>query len=291
MTRIGFIGAGKVARTLAQGFAQRGWAVVAASSRTPASAQRLAADAGACRAVAHAQDVVDAADLVFLTVTDDAIAPTAARLAWSDAKAVVHASGATELAALDAARAQGAAVGGFHPLQTFADPAVALASLNGCTVAIEAAGPLEATLEALASALGMRPIRLPPGVRPLYHGAGSFAAPFVALMLDQAVRMWESFGVPRAEALRALIRLAYGTLDAAARDGIEASFAGPISRGDVGTIERHLGAIAKLDPGTLALYRDLALRAVPVAEAKGSLTPDQAARLRALLEQHENDRG
>lgn len=282
--RIGFIGAGRVARTLAQGFARRGCAVVAAASRSPASARLLAGEVPGCRALDDPQAVVHAADLVFVTVPDDAIAPTAASLRWPAGKWVVHASGATEVAALAPAREQGAIIGGFHPVQAFADPAVALAALPGCTVAIEAAGDLEAALEALAAALGMRPIRLPPGARPLYHGAGSFAAPFVALMLDQAVRIWESFGVPREQALSAMIALARGTLDAAARDGIVGSFAGPIARGDVGTIERHLAAMAKLPDETLALYRELARRAVPVGEAKGTLAPDKAARLRALLD-------
>jgi hypothetical protein len=48
--------------------------------------------------------------------------------------------------------------------------------------------------------------------------------------------------------------------------------------------ERHLAAMAKVPDGTLALYRELARRAVPVAEAKRTLAPDKAARLRALLD-------
>jgi hypothetical protein len=46
--------------------------------------------------------------------------------------------------------------------------------------------------------------------------------------------------------------------------------------------ERHLAAMAELPVGTLALYRELTRRAVPVAEANGTLAPDKAARLRAL---------
>jgi predicted short-subunit dehydrogenase-like oxidoreductase (DUF2520 family) len=282
--RIGFIGAGRVARTLARGFAQQGHAVAAVASRSPASARLLESEVPGCRAFDSLEAALDAADLVFLTVSDDAIGSTAASLPWRAGQWVVHASGATEVEVLAPARARGALIGGFHPVQAFADPAVALAALRGCTVAIEASGDLESTLETLATGLGMRPIRLPPGVRPLYHGAGSFAAPFVALMVNEAVRVWESFGVPREQALAAMIALARGTLDAAARDGIVASFAGPIARGDVGTIERHLAAMAKLPDGTLALYRAMARRAVPVAEAKGTLAPDKAARLRALLD-------
>ncbi|MBN3790089.1 NAD(P)-binding domain-containing protein, partial [Burkholderia sp. Ac-20353] len=72
--RLGFIGAGRLARCVAQRFAQAGFPVVAIASRTPASAAALAARIDGCRAVATPQDVVDAADLIFLTVPDDHLA-------------------------------------------------------------------------------------------------------------------------------------------------------------------------------------------------------------------------
>ena len=80
--RIGFIGAGRVAKGLAWGMAQSGQRVVAAASRSPGSAGQLADRIAGCRATADAQDVVDRADLVFITVPDDAIAAVAASLKW-----------------------------------------------------------------------------------------------------------------------------------------------------------------------------------------------------------------
>jgi len=282
-TRIGFIGAGRVARALAQGFARHGQRVVAVASRTAASAERIAREVPGCEATATAQAVVDACDLVFLTVPDGAIAATAARLRWSPGKAAVHTSGATEIAALSAAADQGAAIGGLHPMQSFSDPVVALAGLPGCAAAIEAEGELHATLDALARVLGMAPIRLPSGARALYHCSGSFAAQFINVLLHDALKLWERFGVGADEALPMLVALARGTLDSIAKDGTVASFAGPVSRGDVSTVERHLAALADLPPQTRALYVALAARSIPIAEAKGSLAPEAAARLRALL--------
>lgn len=284
--RIAFVGAGRVGRTLSRGFARAGFPVVAAASRSLASAHALAAGVPGCRAEADAQAAVDAADLVFLTVSDDAIEPTARALAWRPGMAVVHASGATEVSALAAAAAGGARTGGFHPLQTFTDPDVALAGLPGCTVAIEADEPLLGLLSELGSALGLRPIRLPPGARALYHCAGSFAAPFIVALLHEAVRIWRGFGVSEDEALAALLPLARGTLDAVATSGTVQGLAGPIARGDVGTVERHVRALAALDEATLAFYRELAARVAPIAREKGTLAPEQAARLEAAL----NDR-
>lgn len=289
--RLAFIGAGRVAGALARGLARTGCPVVAIASRNPASAAALAAAVPGCRAAGSAQEAADAADLVFLTVPDDAIAPAAARIAWRAGCGVVHASGAAEIDVLASAAARGARVGGFHPLQNFADPEVALAGLAGCAVAIEAGGPLADRLRGLAVALGMRPIQLPAGARALYHGAGSFAAPFVTALLHEAVRIWKGFGVSEADALAALVPLARGTLDAVARDGTVRGLAGPIARGDAGTIARHLAAFDALDADTAALYRALTLRVIPIAVAKGSLAPERAEAIAALVSPSRSPRG
>src|SRR5512146_1782463 len=109
--RIGFIGAGRVAKGLAWGLAQGGQRVVAAASRRAESAAQLAARIPGCRACAQAQEVVAGSDLVFVTVPDDAIETVAASLAWRKGVAVVHCSGATEVAALATAARAGAQIG------------------------------------------------------------------------------------------------------------------------------------------------------------------------------------
>ena len=280
---IAFIGAGRVASALARGFARAGHPVTGVASRTFERARALADSVAGCNVCASPQAAADGADLVFLTVPDDAIARTAAGLVWRTGQAVAHCSGATEVAVLAPAAARGAAIGGFHPLQNFADPETALAGLAGCAVAIEADGPLAGSLERLAHALGARPIRLPHGARALYHCAGSFAAPFVTTLLHEAVRIWRGFGMTESEALAALVPLARGTLDSIAQAGTVAGLAGPIARGDTGTVERHLRALGALDERTLDFYRELASRVVPIALEKGTLAPGETATLERLL--------
>jgi predicted short-subunit dehydrogenase-like oxidoreductase (DUF2520 family) len=82
--------------------------------------------------------VLDVCNTIFITVSDDAIASTCRALPWQPHHRVIHCSGVTEVAALDPAKAKGAATGGFHPIQMFASPQVALETLPGCTVGIEA---------------------------------------------------------------------------------------------------------------------------------------------------------
>ena len=283
MGSIAFIGAGKLGSALAQALSQRGVAVGQVASRSSASAQHLAARIPGCQAVDAA--TAAQADLVFLTVSDDTIAPLAAQLPWRAGQAVVHCSGATEVSVLQPAADAGAEIGGFHPLQIFSDPQRAIELLAGSSVAIEGPPALEAQLQQLAHTLGMHPLRLPPGARALYHGSASYAASFLLSMLNEAVTVWRSFGIDEAHALQALLPMARGTLDAAASKGLSAAVAGPISRGDSGVIARHLAAFTALGPEHAALYRELTRRQLELVQATQRLSEDQAERVRKILSQ------
>lgn len=278
---IAFIGAGRVARTLALAFVRQGIAVDAVASRSDTSAHALAVAVDGARMTTMAEAAMH--DLVFVTVPDDDIAPTCERLAWRTGQGVVHCSGATEVSALAHAADAGATVGGFHPLQNFSDPDRAVDLLAGATVAIEAPPALDELLREIARRLDMRPIALPPGARAAYHGGASFAASFVASMIEEAVTMWRGFGVDEADALRALLPLAQGSLANVASRGLVGAISGPISRGDAGVVERHLVAFDAEGPEHGALYREFGRRQLRLAIAGGRLDPAQAERLRALL--------
>ncbi len=281
--QIGFIGMGRVGKALANAVAQCGLTVAAVHARNPAHAAALGALAPDAQIAASAQVVADACDLVFLTVNDDAIGPVCTSLQWRAGQFVVHCSGATDVEVLDHAKQAGAHIGGFHPLMAFADPALALQNLPGCTVAIEAAAPLDALLADLAARLACVPLTLPAGSRALYHASAHYAGAFINALLGDAVAMWQHFGASEAQALAALVPLARSSLANAQSQGLVASLPGVISRGDLGTLQKHLLALAAMPTPVGQLYRDLARRNVPMALERGSITAEQAARLLATL--------
>jgi predicted short-subunit dehydrogenase-like oxidoreductase (DUF2520 family) len=279
--RIAFVGAGRVASTLARAFVTSGVPVTAIASRNAASAQLLAQKVDGARATSM-QDAADS-DLVFLTVPDDDIASVCDAIAWHDGQAVVHCSGATEIDALAAAARSGALTGGFHPLQTFSDPDQAVALVRGATVAIEGPPALDEKLREIAQRLGMIPLTLPAGARAAYHGGASFAASFITSMIDEAVAMWATFGVSERDALNALLPLARGNLASVESRGVAGAVSGPISRGDVGVVQRHLAAFDAQGIDHGRLYREFGLRQLMLAVADGRVDAVQAARLRATL--------
>ena len=259
--------------------------MVGAASRSQTSAGKLSSGIADARVFDDAQDLVEASDLVVIAVPDDTIAPAAQSVTWRQNHYVVHCSAATEVSALSAAAEQGASTGGFHPLQTFTNAEAAMQTLPGCAAAIEAEDQsLLDLLWSMATALGCHPFRLPAGARPLYHASGSFAGSFLVRIMNDALDLWEAFGVDRETAFRALMPLTKGTVAALEANGPVKSLAGPIARADVGTVERHIAALRARAPALLPTYLDLARRSVAISEAKGGASKEKLEALRALLD-------
>ena len=280
--KLGFIGAGRAGTGLATSFARAGRDVVAVASRSIASAQALVKRVRGARACAP-QEVADRADLVFLTVPDDAIERVASGIRWRAGSACVHCSGAADLDALKKAAADGALTGGFHPLHMFGEPGQSPDALAGCAIALAGPDALLKKLERLARSLGAKPLRLPEGGRALYHAAANFSGAFVIALVQETIALWKKLGIAEADALAALLPLLRGTVDNVERLGAAGGLGSAVARGDVGTIRRHLDALAESAPDSLELYRILSLRTIPLALAKGTLKPETAKEIAALL--------
>ena len=280
--RIGFIGSGRLGKALAWQCSRRDLSVVAAASYHLAEAQELAERVPGCRAV-DAQEVADSCDLIFVTTPDGVIRPTTESLRWRAGTFVVHCSGATEVSDLAHAAASGASIGGFHPLQTFGDPEVAAQSLPGCTITVEAAEPLDGILVALAGRLGCAVKQLPPGARPLYHAAAGYSSQFLNALLREVSLMWQSWGASEAAAVQAMLPLFRGTLAAIEKVGLAQGMPGPVSRGDVGSVRKHVQAIQAFDAECVGLYRELCERTVLLALAGQRIDAETAAQVRAVL--------
>lgn len=279
---IGFIGSGRLAKALAWHCTSRGLHVAAAASLSRRGAEELAQRVPRCE-VLDAQQVADRCALVFVTTPDGAIRPTADMLHWRAGSFVVHCSGATEVGDLRKAAADGAHIGGFHPLQTFGDPEAAALSMPGCTVTVEADDPLDTVLVALAGRLGCAVNRLPPGTRALYHAAAGYTSQFVNALLHEAARMWQSWGGSEEAAVQALLPLVRGTLASIAQAGLGRGMPGPVSRGDVASVRKHVHALEAFDASSIPLYRELCERTVVLARESGRIDVATEQRFRAVL--------
>jgi predicted short-subunit dehydrogenase-like oxidoreductase (DUF2520 family) len=171
-------------------------------------------------------ELAAASDLLLLAVSDGAIEDVAARIPET-AAVIFHASGA-----LTSVR------GGFslHPLQSLA-PVGEPSHLEEALLVFE--GGHRALAEEIAAAIGARFAAVTAETKARYHAGAVFGSNYVALMLELAE---ELLGV--GDARDDLVRLAASAIaNWRAGDG-RARFTGPAIRGDRGTIERHLRALA-----------------------------------------------
>ncbi len=285
MLKLGVIGAGTVGTALAVRLSQKGYPVVAAYSRSRASAQRLADAVAGAQVCDNAQAVADAADLVFITTPDGAIGTVASETKWRSGQSVVHCSGADSTLVLEPAKRMGAQVAGFHPLQTFASLKQAIDNIPGSTFAIEAEEPLLGTLKQMATALGCGWIKLEAEDKAAYHASAVIACNYLVTLVKMASDLWRSFGIPPEQATKALLPLLKGTLNNMDTLGIPQCLTGPIARGDTGTINKHLQALRETAPELVSTYCELGLKTVPIALAKGKITGEKAKELISKLEQ------
>lgn len=65
--------------------------------------------------------------------------------------------------------------------------------------------------------------------------------------------------------------------------GFPGCLTGPIARGDVATIRRHLDALRKYAPDLLLLYKELGRFTVPIGQEKGTLSSAKADDILQLL--------
>jgi len=283
MPKIGFIGAGTVATALAISLSNRGYQVVAVSSRSADSSKKLAGLIIGCNSCIGGKEVADTAELIFITTPDDVIASVVAKVGWHPGQYVVHCSGADSADILEPAREAGALVGVFHPLQTFVIAHQAIDNIPGTTFAIEAEEPMLSTLKDIATSLGGNCVAIKSGDKVVYHAAAVFACNYLVTLVKLSTDLWQTFGIPREQAIKALMPLLRGTIDNIDTIGIPHCLTGPIARGDTGTINKHLTALQKVAPELVSTYRELGLKTIPIARAKGRINNEQARELKAIL--------
>ncbi len=276
---IAIVGAGNLGSALAPALRAAGYrieAVVArARGKSLAQAKQLARAAGS-RAVVGLEGVD--APIVWLCVPDGEIARAAAILAKTFAgkrRIVLHSSGALTSDELEPLRKKGAAVASAHPLMTFVKRS--LPSLAGVPFAIEGDAAAVRVARGIVHDLEGEVYRIHKQEKSAYHAWGTFASPLLTALLAATEQVAGLAGVKGKAARRRMLPILLQTVANYGSLGAAAGFSGPIVRGDVQTVRRHLGVLAQA-PVPRQVYLALARAAIEYLPAKNK------KELRQLLE-------
>ena len=268
---IAFVGAGKVGCSLARHLAESEAVRLAGFfSRRIESAREAAAFADGV-AFGSLADAAAAADLVFVTTTDAAIASVAGELVGCGVglagKIVAHCSGATGSEALAACREAGAYVASCHPLYAVSSRFDSWQELGRAWFTLEGDDVACKMLNALLESRGNHVARIDAAEKPRYHAAAVMASNLVVALYDMAAEELARCGFERTDAEAALASLFLGNAEHVATDGVAVSLTGPAARGDEATIERHL---ACLGGSNRAVYELLTQRCREIAARRES---------------------
>ena len=287
--RIALVGPGRLGQAVGRLLADAGHEFGTVVSRDLDRARAAARFIGNPKAATTDLTKVRDAELVFLALPDDDIAPMAARLRQEGlvrpGTILVHFSGIHDSSILlgeEGTPVQGLAI---HPMQSFADAVIGMRNLPGSLFAIEGDASLIPLAQGLVDDMGGQAFILTREQKPLYHAAACAASNFLVTLVATAGEMLSYCGIDAKDAGRLFAPLLNGTVKNLSTLGPQTALTGPIVRGDILTIEKHLAALEALPADLGRIYRLMGVKTVDLAEESGRLDADKAAALRRLLQQ------
>jgi len=286
--RIGFIGAGKVATAFGRYLHLKGATISGYFDRHPEKSAHASHNTQST-AFQSSAEMTSLSDMVLLTTRDDQIEDTCRQLCRESSIAprhlVGHMSGAHSSHLLRDARDLGAAVFSLHPLQAFADEEESLESLPRTYFSLEGdMDKLDAVIDLLGR-MGNRYFTLSPEHKSLYHLSACIFSNYLVTLAASGIAALEEAGIDPQEGFKAMRPLMDGTLDNIAQLGPARALTGPIARGDAGTVQQHMEALAAGGLNQIkSIYAFMGSKTLELAGKGAPTAQDKRTAVKRLLE-------
>jgi predicted short-subunit dehydrogenase-like oxidoreductase (DUF2520 family) len=256
---IALIGAGNLAQALGPALKAAGYQIDFVAARETASSRRRAAMLARLleARTLSLSDAGPSSDIIWICHTDDALAETATLLArkagWSG-KIVLHSSGALSSDVLSALKRKGAIIASLHPMMTFVPGATP--RMEEIPFAVEGDARAVSVARRIVRDMGAESFAIKKSAKPLYHALGSFSSPLIVAALVTAERVGRGAGLTASQTRRVIAPILRQTIKNYTERGAAAAFSGPIKRGDLNTVLRHLKELKRVS-GASEVYRAL----------------------------------
>jgi predicted short-subunit dehydrogenase-like oxidoreductase (DUF2520 family) len=280
------VGCGKVGTALAVFLTRAGYPSAGFTSKSLSSARRVADIVHSDHFSDVLWDTTRHADVVFITTPDRAIENTCDTISqntgFADNAVVLHCSGSLASSVLSSAKTCGAWIGSMHPLQSFASADHKTNPFQGISVSIEGESPAVNIAKTIIADLGGAVVTLLTEAKTLYHASAVVASNYLVTLLDLATRLIEDAGIDRQDAFNLLKPLIHGTLSNIEKVGVQKALTGPIARGDIKTVKKHIEEIGFKRPELLSLYKILAFNTIDIAATGNSISESSIQALKRI---------
>ena len=270
--KIGFIGPGKVGVSLGRYFTHKGL-ILSGFYGTNTETTTDAAEITKSKFYDNIQDIIKDSDILFITTPDDIISIIDKELSKFDLKnkSICHASGSLKSNVLCNAKQSGALVYSIHPIYAFSNKNTNLHDMETIYFSIEGDyfDEENSLLGKVIKTLGNKYFVRDEESSSMYHLANVFVSNLTLSLLDIGTSYLKKLGLNENEALQAVKPLINGNIESIVKKGFVNSLTGPVLRGDISTIEKHLSVLEKKDED---LYKSLSLNLLSLV-AKRDDTP------------------
>lgn len=241
---------------------RKGLEVLGYYSKTLESSQ-LASKLTGARAYEDLSVMVGACDVIFITTNDDSIKDISNKLSEEElvkeGQIVIHMSGSHSSGILENLKKSGCATYSLHPLQSFASVESSVEKLEDTVFTLEGCQRDMHKVESILEKTQNRYFKIDADSKTLYHAGACVISNYLVTLMDFGLSFFDYIGIKEKDAFAALKPLVEGTIGNIGGLGCKKALTGPIARGDIETLKRHVGEIEEKLPGKLELYRKMAL--------------------------------
>ncbi len=206
-------------------------------------------------------------DIIFITTPDDTIEQVCNQIAENcdiKGKFIFHISGSRPSTILSSAEKMGAFIGSIHPLQALPSFEVGSRLLKNSYFCIEGSEKASKIAVDIVDSISGNYFTIKTEFKPLYHAAAVFSSNYINTVCFAAYKIFKDIGV-EGEIHKILSPIFKGTVDNISQLGFIESLTGPIERGDINTVRRHLESIKRVSPDILNIYKELGLVTTEIA--------------------------
>ena len=287
MKGIAIIGAGRLGTSLAFALSKNGYVIDALSCRSRASADESREKIGQGISTTDNIQAASKGGIVFLTVPDDGIEHTVQELAAStldwEGKVVFHCSGLLTSHVLSPLRSRGAQTASVHPCFSFPIKRSDRNLFQDIFFALEGDDLAVSVAKDIIQKIGSSYFMISAEDKSCYHTACSMTSNLSVALFYTALRLLSTCGLEEDEAKKILWPLLEGTLHNVNKINIFEALTGPVARGDLTTVTKHLKELKKF-PRAHRIYVDLTKQTLEMAKQGGKTPSAKISALEARLE-------
>lgn len=287
--KIGIIGAGRVGCSIGK-YLRTKDIELAGYYDVDSAAAKEAAEFTRTESFDSLKQLADQSQIIFITTPDSFIIPV-----WEQLKElsltnqiICHCSGALSSDSFSGRESMSVSCCSIHPMLPFSNKFSSYQQLEHAFFTVEGHPHAVQVITDLLTSYGNEVCRIDAAAKPEYHAAASILSNQVIAVLDTGYRLLEDCGFSREKAVAATAALVRQNIENVLSQGCVHALTGPIERGDVSTVEKHLHCLNAEDA---ALYRMLGTRLLAIAEGKNPTQNYENMRHVLLADEQKKENG